>query len=49
VLSVLTDGQRVSVINAPAGSLQPPKPQIQPSERILQLAADRDRDMEAAD
>jgi len=29
--------------------LQPPKPQIQPSQRILELIADRDRDMEAAD
>jgi hypothetical protein len=29
--------------------LQPPKPQIQPSERILELTADRDRDLEAAD
>jgi hypothetical protein len=29
--------------------LQPPKPQIQPSERILQLAADHDQSMEAAD
>jgi hypothetical protein len=26
--------------------LQSPKPQIVPSERILELAADRDRDME---
>jgi hypothetical protein len=29
--------------------LQPPKPQMQPSGRILQRSADRDRDMEAAD
>lgn len=29
--------------------LQPPKPQIEPSQRILELAADRDMDMEAAD
>ena len=29
--------------------LQPPKPQIQPSERLLDLTADRDRDLEAAD
>jgi hypothetical protein len=29
--------------------LQPPKPQIEPSERILELAADRDAGMEAAD
>ena len=29
--------------------LQPPKPQIQPSERILELTADRDRELEAAD
>jgi hypothetical protein len=29
--------------------LQPPKPQIQPSEQILDLVAARDLDMEAAD
>jgi conjugative relaxase-like TrwC/TraI family protein len=29
--------------------LQPPKPPIVPSERILEIIADRDRDMEAAD
>ena len=29
--------------------LQPPKPQIQPSPRILERAADRDPDMEAAE
>jgi hypothetical protein len=29
--------------------LQPPKPQIQPSEQILALVADLDLDMEAAD
>jgi len=29
--------------------LQPPKPHIPPSERILDLTADRDRDLEAAD
>jgi hypothetical protein len=29
--------------------LQPPKPEIQPSERILERALDRDLDMEAAD
>ena len=29
--------------------LQPPKPQIQPSQRILELTADRERDLEAAD
>ena len=29
--------------------LQPPKPQIEPSERILELVADRDAGMEAAD
>jgi hypothetical protein len=28
--------------------LQPPRPQIEPSQRILELAADRDRDIEAA-
>ena len=28
--------------------LQPPKPQIEPSQRILELVADRDKDMEAA-
>ncbi len=28
---------------------QPPKPQIQPSVRVLELTADRDRDLEAAD
>lgn len=29
--------------------LQPPKPEIQASERILERAADRDADWEAAD
>ena len=29
--------------------LQPPKPEITPSKRILERAADRDLDMEAAD
>ena len=29
--------------------LQPPKPEIQPSPRILQRALDRDLDIEAAD
>jgi hypothetical protein len=29
--------------------LQPPKPEIQPSERILERAADREADWEAAD
>jgi hypothetical protein len=29
--------------------LQPPKPQITPSARILQLAAERDAEPEAAD
>ncbi len=37
----------------PAGArdaiLQPPKPEIQPSARILERAMDRDLDMEAAD
>jgi hypothetical protein len=28
--------------------LQPPKPQIEPSERVLELVADRDAGMEAA-
>ena len=44
-------GHAFPVWPAPARDaiLQPPKPQIQPSERILQLTADRDRDMEAAD
>jgi hypothetical protein len=29
--------------------LQPPKPQIEPSERVLELVADRDAGIEAAD
>jgi hypothetical protein len=29
--------------------LQPPKPEIQPSQRILEIITDRDLDMEAAD
>ena len=29
--------------------LQPPKPQIRPSARILERASDRDADLEAAD
>jgi hypothetical protein len=33
----------------PDAILQPPKPQIPPSERILQRVADRDADREAAD
>jgi hypothetical protein len=28
---------------------QPPKPEIPAAERVLELMADRDRDMEAAD
>jgi hypothetical protein len=33
----------------PDAILQPPKPEIQPLPRILEHAADRDPDMEAAD
>jgi hypothetical protein len=33
----------------PDAILQPPKPEIQPSQRILEIIAERDRDMEAAD
>jgi hypothetical protein len=33
----------------PDAILQPPKPQIQPSQRILERTADRDPDLEAAD
>ena len=36
-------------VPARAAILQPPKPEIAPSERILERAIDRDRDMEAAD
>ena len=32
-----------------AAILQPPKPEIQPSERILERALEADLDMEAAD
>jgi hypothetical protein len=33
----------------PDAILQPPKPEIQPSQRILEIIAERDRHMEAAD
>jgi len=34
---------------APDAILQPPKPEIPPSPRVLERALDRDLDMEAAD
>jgi hypothetical protein len=44
-------GQAFPAWPAPAAEaiLQPPKPEIEPSEQILERAVDRDLDMEAAD
>ena len=44
-------GETLSSWRAPRRDpiLQPPKPQITPSARILQLAAERDTEPEAAD
>jgi hypothetical protein len=44
-------GQAFPAWPAPARQaiLQPPRPEIQPSEQILERAADRETDWEAAD
>jgi len=44
-------GEAFSAWRAPAGDaiLQPPKPQITPSAKIIQLAAEHDTEPEVAD